>query len=170
MLVAGRIKVRFFQILSGLGFVFFFFLRKEKSCDAKRPGQPDHTRHSYRKLKAGRGQAQRGRLSASPPRGGGARRRHRDEGGGGGRSRARQDGHTVSAADRAAVVGAGLVVRVARQANKVRQAGVGAPPPLTRGRRAVVRVREVGCVVLEADRARRDRWWGRAGQARKLRC
>ena len=30
-----------------------FFLRKEKSCDAKRPGQPDHTRHSYRKLKAG---------------------------------------------------------------------------------------------------------------------
>ena len=148
----------------------FFFLRKEKSCDAKRSGPPDHTRHSNRKLKAGG----RRSVAGSPPplqggAGHGARRRHRGEGGGGGRSSARQDGHTVSTAFRAAVVGAGLVVRVARQANKVCQAGVGAPPPLTRGRRAVVRVRKVGCIVFEADRARRERWRGRAGKACKLR-
>ena len=97
-------------------------------------------------------------MAGSPPplqggAGHGARRRHRGGGGRGGRSSARQDGHTVSAAFRAAVVGAGLVVRVARQANKVCQAGVGAPPPLTRGRRAVVRVRKVNREVLEADRA-----------------
>jgi hypothetical protein len=153
-----------------LRFIQSFFLRKRNL--ATQSGPDCRTTQDTPTEAQGRRQAQRGRHSALPPRGGGARRQAPPSGrggaGGGAQALARTDGRTVSAAFRAAVVGTGLVVRVARQANEMCQAGVGAPPPLTRGRRAVVRVRKVNRVVLEADRARRELWGGRTGKAREL--